>query len=209
MPWGFISNILNAVPWGFISGILVAFFGAFIAHLFVSYRNQQDRYQELINLLAQIAELDKEQFREAGNAAVEAQKKEVDPTEIVHQGNRLWRLRERVHEVAEPIYTELPSECKDSIDRMDEWIMKLRDGPGASHITHQWVTGEAGNAIQSIPSFRFITFLQHYFNSEKPQYPATMELKEKEQSRVQNALKRREQKMEEKEYGNEENEDVN
>lgn len=125
-------------------------FWAFVAHLFVSYRNQQNQYQELINLLAQIAELDKEQFREAGNAAIEAQEKEVDPTEIVHQGNRLWRLRERVHEAAEPIYTELPSECKNSIDCMDDWIMKLRDGPGLSHMNQQWVTGEAGDAIESI-----------------------------------------------------------
>lgn len=54
-----------------------------------------------------------------------------------------------------------------------------------------------------------MAFLKHYFNSEKPQYPDTMELKAKEQSRIQDALEHREQKLAEIGYESEENEDMN
>lgn len=111
------------MTWSFVAGLFVAFMGAFFAYLFMSYRNDRQQHEELISILAQLAELDKETMQEAGRAASTADKKEIHPVDLPHPGNRVWRLRERLLDVAAPRYAELSDETKNSIQKIDEAIM--------------------------------------------------------------------------------------
>lgn len=178
--------------WAFVSGLLVAFFGAFFAHLLVSYRSKRDQYEEFTGVLSQIAELDQDDLREAGQASIEARSQDVHPAEVVHQGSNVWRLRQRLHKSTEPLYPDLNSECKGHLDTVDRWFVRLDGGATIPWMLRRYVAGGARNALKEAPDCDFRTFLKSYAGSNRSSRAGTIDCETAQQVEMNDSHQSRE-----------------
>lgn len=153
---------------------------------------KREQYRELETVLLQIRDLTKEDYREAGKAAVEAKKREEHPADITHKGARVWDLHRRLQEAVDPLYPELSDDLLEGVEQIDEWIMKLNDGAALTHMHEKWVRGGAGEALNELPPLGFMGRVKHRLGMAK-EYPESMDIHYQRQAEVKAALAERQQ----------------
>lgn len=168
--------------------------GEFLSKRWERKQEKRKQYRKLETVLFQIRDLTKEDYREAGKAAVKAKKRGEHPADIPHKGARVWDLHRRLQQTVDPLYPGLSDDFLEGVEQIDEWITKLNDGAALTHMHEKWVRGGAGEALNELPPLGLKERIKHRLGMTE-EYPESMDIHYQHQAEVKAVLAERQEKL--------------